>query len=607
MSLNKPFSTLCMLAVVICLAGCTLQKQSKLSHIAQDTLYIEAARFTAGTNMEAPSDSGTIIRFIINEKEQVPFAQSVVRQNTEQALLGPDPSKPYFTVRYALPIPPSYTSSETAELAGLGRGIYHHNHSPGFEIMPNGDALAIYFSSPLGKTENDTATTFVQARLRYGSDEWDMPEVFFDTRQGNDQSGLLWNDNGTIWFFGGGRSISNHVPFRMAVSIDNGASWTFSVPILDSAATSYTAQPIVNAFRDPKGGIYMACDGDDSESFLWYSADNGRHWQDRGGRTSTRHSTIIPLDDQGTLLSLGGKNAIIDGWNVKNTSHDWGKTWNEPTPSGFPPLGSAQRPSLIRLASGKLLYVTDAYMHKKKINPNESWSHGLDAVVALSDDNGKTWRIKPLPIGLPQHHRPTYTSIGYSTVRQAPNGIIHVLTTTNYPPLHYAFNEAWVLSDEPTVELDADGGTVQFYEEHYPSGALKATWSALLCADGRYLLHGKLVDFYENGRMEHMVDYENGRKTGEEVYYTDKGSLVWKWQRDLNNHVGVWTKYWPNGNKKVESTWQIDPEARDLKRPFNGYAAHGPSRHWLEDGTVTGVYYFRNGVLETAEKNTIEP
>ena len=32
--------------------------------------------------------------------------------------------------------------------------VFTHNHSPGFEILPNGDALAVYFSTPPGKAES---------------------------------------------------------------------------------------------------------------------------------------------------------------------------------------------------------------------------------------------------------------------------------------------------------------------------------------------------------------------------------------------------------------------------------------------------------------------
>lgn len=582
---------------MISLCSCVSQKKQDWSELKQDTLYVKAANFLPGENMSALGDSANVVNYVLKEREKVPYNQSVVRQTTEQASLGPVADVPYFTVRFAIPIPPAYTPVEVAELTGMEHGVYHHNHSPGFEIMPNGDALAVYFSSPAGKSENDTAATFVQARLRYGSEDWDMPEVFFDTQEGNDQSGLLWNDNGKIWFFGGGRYMSDYVPFRMATSTDNGATWTYSVPQLDSVATSFTAQPITNAFRDPEGNIYMAMDGKDGESFLWRSTDEGKSWTDMGGRTGTRHSTIVPLDDKGTLLSLGGKNTDVDGWNPQNISRDWGATWEASTASPFPPLGSVQRPSLIRLASGNLLYITDSYMHKKKIAPPAGWKYGNDCVVAISKDNGQTWHIKPLPVQLPQRHRPPYGSLGYSTARQAPNGVIHILTTANFPPIHYELNEAWIWSDAGELVPESTGGEIKEYTENYPGGQLKSKWSARICPNGRYLLHGELIDYYENGNVQHQVVYENGRKTGTEVYYSSDGAMEWMWQRDLAKKTGVWTQFWKNGNKKVESVWNIQPEARDLKREFYGYVANGPATHWNEDGSVNKVYMFEKGLL----------
>lgn len=582
---------------VIGLCSCVSQKKQDWSGLKQDTLYVKAANFVPSENMSALGDSANVVNFVLKEREKIPYNQSVVRQTTEQASLGPVADVPYFAVRFAIPIPPAYTPTEVAELTGIEHGVYHHNHSPGFEIMPNGDALAVYFSSPAGKSENDTAATFVQARLRYGSEDWDMPEVFFDTQEGNDQSGLLWNDNGKIWFFGGGRYMSDYVPFRMATSVDNGVTWTYSVPQLDSVATGFTAQPITNAFRDPAGNIYMAMDGEDGESFLWRSSDEGKSWTDMGGRTGTRHSTIVPLDNKGKLLSLGGKNADVDGWNPQNISYDWGATWEASTASPFPPLGSVQRPSLIRLASGSLLYITDSYMHKKKIAPPVGWKYGNDGVVAISKDNGQTWRIKPLPVQLPQRHRPPHGSLGYSTARQAPNGVIHILTTANFPPIHYELNEAWIWSEAGELMPESTGGEIKEYAENYPSGKLKSKWSARICPNGRYLLHGELIDYYESGNVQHQVVYENGRKTGMEVYYSPNGTMEWMWQRDLEKKTGVWTQYWENGNKKVESVWNIQPEARDLKREFYGYVANGPSTHWNEDGSVNKVYMFEKGLL----------
>ncbi len=571
-----------------------------------DTLYVEASQFKPGI-MTAQKDSATMLRFVLKERENVPFNQAAVKQTTEQATLGPAADKPFFTVRFALPIPAAYAEAECGAFAGLDKGVYHHQHSPGFEVMPNGDALAIYFSSPKGRTENDTLTTFTQARLRHGSEDWDLPEQFMYTEGGNDQSGLLWNENGKIWFFGGGRYMSDYVPFRVVTSEDNGVTWTYNVPQLDTIATEFTAQPITNAFRAPDGAIYFACDGADSESFLWRSQDDGKSWHDMGGRTGSRHSTIIPLDDKGNLLSVGGKNAEVNGWNPMNRSNDWGATWSESEPSPFPQLGSVQRPCVIRLQSGTLVYVSDGYMHKKKIAPPKEWKHGYEAFVAYSKDNGETWTVKVLPVQLPQRHRPPYGSLGYTTVRQAPNGVIHLLTTANYPPIHYEFNEAWLYSDAGEVALETDGGEVKDYTENYADGKVKSTWSARICPNGRYLLHGKTTDYYPDGTVQHEVTYENGRKSGEETYYAPDGTKIWTWQRDLTTNRGTWTQFWPNGNKKVESVWNLKPQARDLKRQFFGYVCDGDANHWDENGNLTATYVFKNGILQADLTKTTNP
>ena len=560
------------------------------------TLPITASRFSPSPHMTAVEDVN-VLRFVIEGDTPVAFNQSAIKQSTDVALLGPNPEEPYFMVRFAMPIPPCYTETDVAALTGMDPMVFRHNHSPGFETLPNGDALAIYFSTPAGKSEADASTSFVQARLRYGSEDWDMPELFFKTQGGNDQSGLLWNDDGKIWFFGGGRNISDFVPFRIATSKDNGATWTFAIPQLDKPATSYTAQPITNAFRSPDRSIYMAMDGDGAHSFLWRSQDDGIHWHDMGGRTGGRHSTILPLDDQGNLLSIGGKNADVNGWSPLNRSSNWGLSWSESTASPFPPLGSVQRPSMIRLASGHLLFVSDSYMHKKKIAPPQGWKYGDNCFVAVSKDNGTTWHIKPLPVQIPQHHRLGHPSVGYVTARQAANGVIHILTTSTLPCLHYELNEAWIWSDAGDITPETSSGKIKEFSEHYPNGQLRSKWSAQICPNGRYLLHGIQSDYHKDGTLQHLATYVSGHKTGEETFWAPDGTKLWTWLRDLKTNRGTWTHYWPNGRKKIESTWNLNPEARDLKRRFFGYVAEGPSRHWNEQGDLTATYVFEKGTL----------
>lgn len=540
------------------------------------TVPVRSAGFKASARMEARGVSGQTIRFVISDRGQMPFVQSGISHDTQRVLQAPDTDKPYFKVREALPIPAAYTPTEQGRLVGLDEGVYAHAHSPGFEILPNGDALAIYFSTPKGKSENDTACTFIQARLRFGAEEWDMPELFMNTIGANDQSAMLWQDGSRLWFFGGGRDISPYVPFRMATSDDFGATWTFSVPQISKPMDRVTAQPISNAFRDPQGRIYMAMDGKGAESLLWRSSDEGITWQDMGGRTSTRHSTIVPLDDKGTLLSIGGKNAFADGWNPQNISHDWGATWEAPTASPLPPLGTAQRPSMIRLKSGVLLVVGDSYMHKKKIAPPAGWQLGNDCYVGWSRDNGQTWQFKRLPIGLPHQARPVHPSLGYTTVRQAPNGVIHILTSANFPGLHYEFNEAWLYEGNEKIKMKNEK----------------------LNADVPYLLNGKQTTYYPDGTKQHEVTYNKGYKTGRERFWNPNGSLRWQWQRNLKTHRGTWTHYWPNGQKRIVSEWNLRPTPRDLDTPLTGCVADGITCHYNEQGRLTATYHFKNGLLQ---------
>ena len=434
---------------------------------------VKAAGFAIGTPSAAGEGANRVEIFAAREDStlRLPFNQSALKQGATPARLGPDPKLPYFTVRFAMPIPPENATNLDAALTGLDPAVFTHNHSPGFEILPNGDALAVYFSTPPGQSESARTTSFVQARLRYGSEEWDMPELFFKFEGYNDQSGLLWTEGDRTWFFGGGRDLSPFVPFKIAVSTNNGATWTLTLPLLDRPATDFTAQPITSAFRGPDGAMYFTMDGEKASSFLWRSTDHGIHWHDMGGRTGGRHSAIVPLDDKGDLLSLGGKNASVDGWSPENLSTNWGATWSRSTASPFPPLGSAQRPSLIRLADGNLFFVSDAYLQKADRPPAAGWKFGNDCFVAISTNEGASWHIKTLPVELPKHDLRKHGTVGYVTARQAPNGVIHVLTTVTQPCLDYEFNEAWLWSDAGDLVPETGGGTIRKFSESYPSGA----------------------------------------------------------------------------------------------------------------------------------------
>jgi hypothetical protein len=368
-----------------------------------------------------------------------------------------------------------------------------------------------------------------------------------------------------------------------------------SLPLLDSPAKDFTAQPITSAFR---GGdaIYFAMDAGKDASFLWRSTDNGIHWHDMGGRTGARHSTIVPQDNKGHLLSIGGKNTDIDGWSPMNTSSDWGATWSASKKSPFPALAGNQRPCLIRLANGHLCFISDSYQRKKDASP-EAWKFGEGCIVAISNDNGENWQVKRLPVELPHESDHKFGTLGYATVRQAPNGVIHVLATMTHPCLDYEFNEAWVLSKQGDIAAESGGGTIRKYREAYPNGSVRATWSARICPNGRYLLDGPETTYYENGNKEHEVTYKNGRKIGSETFWTMDGTKVWSWTHQPESNTSTWVHYWNNGRKRIESNWNTQPPARDNKRSFYGLVANGPAYHWHQDGGPASAYNFTNGTF----------
>lgn len=207
--------------------------------------------------------------------------------------------------------------------------------------------------------------------------------------------------------------------------------------------------------------------------------------------------------------------------------------------------------------------------------------------------------MKRLPVELPHEADRRNGTLGYATVRQAPNGLIHVLATMTHPCLHYEFNEAWVFSNEGEIEPETAGGRVEQFSEKYASGRTRITWSARICPNGRYLLDGVQTAYYENGRKQHEATFAAGRKTGEETFWAPDGTRRWTWNHQPNGNRSTWTHYWKNGQKRIESEWSTRHKARDLDRQFVGLVAHGETRHFDESGRLTTRYRFVDGKLES--------
>ena len=516
-----------------------------------------------------------------------PFVRECVKETSKEVKMGPNPKIPYFRKRELLPTPPENTSPDQLHAnwsAGFHPAILSHHHSPALEVCPNGDVLAIYYTS-VSETSPDVA--LIAARLRFGADEWDMPDLFLDLPDVDDHAPLLWKDKDTLRFFWGANKLNSGFPFQWITSTDNGANWSeINFPVFETLLGTHSAQPINTAFRDRQGRIYIPSDGAGPESVLWVSSNNGKTWMDTGGRTGGRHTSFALLRN-GSILGMGGKSSDIDGYMPKSISDDGGRSWKiSKTP--FPALGSNQRPSLLRLASGRLFFAGD-FQRIDGARPDGIKERG--SYVALSSNEGQSWTIKKLSEA--QYHESADRreimkgeTIGYSVARQGPNGLIHLITSMNEPCLHFEFNEAWIL-DTKKEEIESKKKLrvydVLEYEERFPDGNLKVLWHAGIGGDGRYILDGEETWYYKNGNKQYEVSYLDGKKKGKETYWNENGIILWSWNHKIDG-PSLWTTYWPNGEKKTESTWV-------------NKKCEGEVKEWNVNGEILNSYRFDSGVL----------
>ncbi len=352
---------------------------------------------------------------------------------------GPDPDVPYFYgPRKYVHIP--------SELSG-GPLYTEHNHVPGIVECPNGDLLAIWYST-IG--ERDRLLNVAGSRLRYGQDEWEEASVFWNGPDRNDHCPQLWLDENTntIHHFNGLADAYSwsYLATVMRTSTDNGVTW--SRPRLIMSEHDYRHMPVETIFRASNGSIVLPCDavpGGSGGTALWISPDDGLTWYDAGGNIAGIHAGVAELTD-GRLLAFGrGDN--IDDMMPKSISFDMGASWTY-SASIFPPIGSAKRLVLLRLKEGPLFFASFG-------------SNGLFGTVSY--DDGQTWTSQRL-ITDDGPGRPVETldgtiftmSIdnaepkGYLSVCQGVNGVIHLISSRQ----HYAFNLKYIDSNYTPCLVD---------------------------------------------------------------------------------------------------------------------------------------------------------
>jgi hypothetical protein len=344
-------------------------------------------------------------------------------------------------------------------------------------------------------------------------------------------------------------------PFQYMTSTDHGATWSaITTPNIEGPIGGFTPQPVNSVVRDRDGTIHLAVDGEDADTALFATSDEGATWRDTGGRTAARHTTFV-LGRDGAVLGFGGKSANIDGFMPKSVTRDGGATYAV-SKLPFDYLMGGQRPSVIRLASGRLFFVSDSF-------PSRPFPRRTGAFVALSDDDGETWTRRDLP---------GVSTVGYVTATQAPNGVIHFVTSKTRPaPLHVEMSESWVLHGGPASP--ASGlvmGAVASQNENYSSGRRKAEWSGGIASDGNHRLHGRQVFYHESGAKQWEATYAAGHPSGTETYWSPEGVKLWS-REYAPNGTWTWRTFDAAGRPTAVSTWigkiLVDGRASEVRRP----------------------------------------
>ncbi|GAB2538708.1 SUMF1/EgtB/PvdO family nonheme iron enzyme [Spirosoma aerophilum] len=363
--------------------------------------------------------------------------------------------------------------------------FYSHNHQPAVTWCPNGDLLAIWFST---EEESGREMTVLASRLRAGSPVWDDPSEFFKVPDRNmTGASLLYDKKGTLYHMNGVETDGDWQDLAVVLrtSQDNGATW--SAPVLANPEHTKRNQVIAGMIQTREGWLIQPADaepGPTGGSAIHVSKDGGKTWVKpytdpqtpvfksgaTGGLIAGIHTGLVQLAD-GSLLAFGRKDDIPGPDSVglrmpMSRSADMGKTWTY-SASEFPPVWSGQRLVLYRLNEGPILLVSFTHHPDEREGPkagmlfkgaNGTLYKGYGMYAAVSFDEGKTWPIKKLVTDGNEHYLNggAWTGAfqmdathaepkGYLAMTQTPDNTIHLLSSS----VHYQFNLAWLKQPPP--------------------------------------------------------------------------------------------------------------------------------------------------------------
>jgi len=179
--------------------------------------------------------------------------------------------RPFFAKPQPFVLPP----------ADAAEPFYKHNHQPSITWLPNGDLLAIWYST---RSEYGPVLTVVASRLRPGKQAWDPCSEFFKAPNCNMHGSSIFHDGrGTIYHFNGmapkAKASWRQLALLMRSSRDNGVTWTPPKAIDNRFIARH--QVISGTLMTKDGTLIQGCDSSGGTA-LHISRDKGKTWTDPG-------------------------------------------------------------------------------------------------------------------------------------------------------------------------------------------------------------------------------------------------------------------------------------------------------------------------------------
>ena len=353
---------------------------------------------------------------------------------------------------------------------------FNRHHVPSIVVCDNGDVLVTAMTAPADSSDQ---MGIVITRLRRGQEQWDPPARFFIAPDRDVDSAVLFNaGNGELHHYNSVGGTDHRFCIIKRVSTDNGATWSAARMVHryrmePPARKPFTGEPRfwshMPIVRLSDGTIVMPSDAgysgmNDDGTVLWRSRDLGESWSEmtrygwnsnefskdggRAGWIAGIHAPFAVLAD-GRYLAFG-RGCNIGDQMPMSLSSDEGKTWTYQA-SPFPLILSGQRPALLRLREGPILFAsyTDSKIRKPRqgmdfVDESGAVRRGLGLFAALSFDEGKSWQHHKL---IPADATKPWESdrTGYLFCVQTPDGMIHMVSSKKY----YQFNLAWLKQPMP--------------------------------------------------------------------------------------------------------------------------------------------------------------